>query len=167
MPTPEEFMREAVKDAAHSAEQGLGKPFGSVVVRNGEIIGRGSNIVYGSGDPTDHAEIRAMRQAGKALGRLTLEGCELYATGQPCLMCLGTAFLLQVPVLYYANSYADAEALGYAGGSSALSLARALGSAQPGFDGDFHSSEAMRVVRLQIPEARDLYRRWREAGRTL
>lgn len=167
MPTPEDFMREAVKDAAHSADQGLGKPFGSVVVHNGTIIGRGSNIVYGSGDPTDHAEIRAMREASKALGRLTLENCELYATGQPCLMCLGAAFLMQVPVVYYANSYADAEALGYAGGSSALSLARALGSAQQDFDGNFHSSPAMRVVRLQIPEAQALYHRWQNAGRSL
>lgn len=167
MPTPEDFMREAVREAAITAEQGLGKPFGSVVVHANNIVGRGGNIVFNSGDPTDHAEIRALREACKTLGRVSLEDCELYASGQPCLMCLGTAFLLRIPVLYYANSYADAETLGYAGGSASLSMARALGSPQKQFDGNFHGSPAMRVVRLPVPEAADLYRRWREAGKTL
>ena len=167
MATPEEFMLEAVREAALAADKGQGKPFGSVVVHNGAVIGRGSNIVFETGDATDHAEIRALRQAGKALGRMSLEDCELYATGQPCLMCLGAAFLMKVPVLFYANSYADAAALGYGGGAAALSLARALGSGQTDFDGDFRSSPAMKVIRLQIPEAEDLYRRWKEADRSL
>ena len=167
MSTPEYFMREAVKEAAKAADNGLGKPFGSVVTHNGSMVGLGSNTVFASGDPTDHAEIRALRQACKTLGRLSLEDCELYASGQPCLMCLGTAFLLRVPVLYYANSYADAEALGYAGGNASLHLARALGSPQKDFGGDFVSTPAMRVVRLQIPEAEELFRRWKEAGKSL
>jgi tRNA(Arg) A34 adenosine deaminase TadA len=167
MATHEDFMREAVREAAKAADNGLGKPFGAVVTRDGIIVGRGSNIIFSSGDPTDHAEIRALREACKTLGRASLEDCELHASGQPCLMCLGTAFLLRIPAIYYANSYADAEALGYKGGSGALSMARALGSAQEGFDGNFRDTPAMRIIRLPIPEAQDLYRRWKEAGKSL
>ena len=163
----EDFMREAVKEAARAADNGLGKPFGAVVSHNGIIVGRGNNITFSSGDPTDHAEIRAMRDACATLGRMSLEDCELYATGQPCLMCVGTAFLLRVPVLCYANSYADAEALGYRGGEASLHMARALGSSQEGFDGNFAGTAVMRIMRLQIPEAEDLYSRWQEAGKFL
>lgn len=167
MPDSHDFMREAITEARRTMEQGKGKPFGAVVVHGGVIVGRGANIIFRTGDPTDHAEIRAMREAAKTLGRPSLEGCDLYATGQPCLMCLGTAFLLRVPRLYYANSYKEAEAYGYKGGSAACSLAEALGAELERFDGDFRTSPNMEIVRLRLPEAEDLYRAWRESGRSL
>ena len=160
-------MLEAVKEAEITMARGTGKPFGAVVTRNGEIIGRGANIIFETKDPTDHAEIRALREAAHTLGRMTLEDCELYATGQPCLMCLGTAFLMRIPRLYYANSYQDAEKYGYKGGSAALSLAQTLGSGQEEFDGEFKQSPAMEIVRLPMPEAEELYKKWHEDGKEL
>ncbi len=167
MRSPEHFMREAVREAARGADNGLGKPFGAVVAHGGEIVGRGCNSVFRTGDPSEHAEMAAMRDACKTLGRTVLNDCELYATGQPCLMCLGAIFTLQVPTLYYANSYADAEALGYAGGGAATSLGRALGFARGAFGGDFVSGPALAVIRLPLPEALDLYARWKAQGKTL
>ena len=167
MLTPQQCMQEAVQEARSASAAGKGKPFGAVVVRGGEIVGRGANLVFATGDPTDHAELLALRQAAQKLGRMTLEDCEIHATGQPCLMCLGAIFLLRVPRLYYANSYRDAEALGYKGGGAALSLAKTLGSPQPGFDGDFHPSPALEVVRLTLPETEQLYRDWAAKGRSL
>lgn len=167
MTNPVDFMREAVKEARLTMDRGLGKPFGAVVVYDGVIVGRGANVIFQTSDPTDHAEIRALREAAKTLSRMSLEGCELYATGQPCLMCLGTAFLLRIRRLYYANSYNDAENYGYKGGSAALSLAAALGGVQDRFDGDFRSSPDMEVVRLPLPEAEALYLAWRGSGRSL
>ena len=167
MSSPLSFMHEAVREARQTMTRGLGKPFGAVVVRDGVIVGRGANVIFQSQDPTDHAEIRALREAAKALGRISLEDCDLYATGQPCLMCLGTAFLMRIPKLYYANSYKDAEALGYKGGTAALSLVRTLGGEQNLFDGDFRTSPGMEVVRLQLHEAEELYRVWQANGHSL
>ena len=167
MDSPEYFMREAVAEAAYSAARGYGKPFGAVVVRNGEIIGRGYNDVFRSNDPSAHAELNAIREACKKLGQITLHNCELYATGQPCLMCLAAIFLAQLPVLYYANSYTDAEALGYFGGKGVACMACALGLAADNFSGDFVSSRALTVTRLPLPEALDLYTQWKDQGKSL
>jgi len=163
----EHFMREAVAEAEYSASRGYGKPFGAIVARNGEIIGRGYNDVFRSKDPSGHAELNAMREACKRLEQPVLRDCELYATGQPCLMCLSAMFLAQLPVLCYANSYADAEALGYHGSKGVLHMARTLGLADSAFTGDFVSSPALAVIRLPLPEALDLYVKWKEQGKTL
>ena len=166
MNTPEYYMLEAVKEAKASADAGHGKPFGAVVVKNGEIIGRGANRVFQTGDPSEHAELAAMREACKKLGQLSLAGCELYATGQPCLMCLGAIFTTQLPVLYYANTYEDAEKLGYTGGGATESLAQTLGYAGA-FSGNFGSSPALKVILLPLPEASDLFTAWAAKGRSL
>jgi tRNA(adenine34) deaminase len=88
MTAAEEFMREALALAAAAAAAGE-VPVGAVVVKDGEIIGRGYNRPITSSDPTAHAEIVALREACAFLGNYRLTGCELYVTLEPCAMCVG------------------------------------------------------------------------------
>jgi tRNA(adenine34) deaminase len=86
--SPETFMREALRLAAEAAAAGE-VPVGAVIVRDGRIIGRGSNRPVTTSDPTAHAEIVALREAAQAAGNYRLPGCELYVTLEPCAMCVG------------------------------------------------------------------------------
>lgn len=84
----EYFMREALSLAR--AAECLGEvPVGAIVVKNGEIVGRGFNSPIGEHDPTQHAEIAALRDACQKLGNYRIPGCELYVTLEPCAMCAG------------------------------------------------------------------------------
>jgi guanine deaminase len=109
----EHFMREAIQEAESGLRQGRGGPFGCVVVRRGEIIARASNAVTSSNDPTAHAEILAIRHACHALGRHSLEDCELYTSCEPCPMCLAAIYWARLPRVFYANTRADAAAIGF------------------------------------------------------
>lgn len=82
------FMREALGLASEAAAAGE-VPVGAVVVKDGEIIGRGYNKPITTSDPTAHAEIIALREAARSLGNYRLTGCELYVTLEPCAMCVG------------------------------------------------------------------------------
>ena len=84
----EHYMREALALAKHAGEQGE-VPVGAVVVRDGEIIGRGFNQPISARDPTAHAEVIAMRNAARQIGNYRLVGCDLYVTLEPCSMCAG------------------------------------------------------------------------------
>ena len=108
----EYFMREAIS-LARSAEC-LGEvPVGAVLVRDNEIIGRGFNSPIGDSDPTAHAEIDAIRAACRILGSFHLDGCTLYASSEPCPMCLSAAYWARVSRIVFANSRAEAAAIGF------------------------------------------------------
>jgi len=109
----EAFMREAIRLAFAGMRRGRGGPFGAVIVRRGEIIARGMNSVIGRNDPTAHAEIMAIRQACRRLGTFKLTGVELYTSCEPCPMCLAAVYWARIPRLYYANTRADAAAIGF------------------------------------------------------
>lgn len=111
--TPEIFMREAIKEAEAGLRGGRGGPFGCVIVRQGEIIARGNNRVTSTNDPTAHAEVTAIREACRALQRFSLEDCELYTSCEPCPMCLAAIYWAHLPRVYYANTRADAAAIGF------------------------------------------------------
>jgi len=81
-------MREALTLASEAAGNGE-VPVGAVVVKDGEVIGRGANRPISAADPTAHAEIVALREAATRLGNYRLTGCELYVTLEPCAMCVG------------------------------------------------------------------------------
>lgn len=89
------FMEEALKEAQNAADI-MEVPIGAVVVRNGEIIGRGYNLTESNNDPTMHAEIIAIREATKSIGYSRLYGCELYVTCEPCTMCAGAIVLARI-----------------------------------------------------------------------
>jgi tRNA(adenine34) deaminase len=94
------FMQEALVEASTAARLGE-VPVGAVVVKDGEIIGRGHNLRETSNDPTTHAEMIAIRQAAANLGSWRLIDCTLYVTLEPCVMCMGAIILARVPRLVY------------------------------------------------------------------
>jgi tRNA(Arg) A34 adenosine deaminase TadA len=107
------FMREAVQLAEQGMRSGRGGPFGCVVVRRGEVVGRGSNRVTSTNDPTAHAEVVAIRDACTALNTFQLTDCELYTSCEPCPMCLSAIYWARIPHVYYGNTRADAAAIGF------------------------------------------------------
>jgi guanine deaminase len=109
----DKFMREAIKEAEAGMRGGRGGPFGCVIVRRGEIIARGNNRVTSTNDPTAHAEVTAIREACAKLETFSLEDCELYTSCEPCPMCLAAVYWARIPKLYYANTRADAAAIGF------------------------------------------------------
>jgi tRNA(Arg) A34 adenosine deaminase TadA len=106
-------MREAIRLARQMMLRGQGGPFGSVIVRGGAIVGRGWNQVPSTHDPTAHAEVVAIRDACRRLGTFRLEDCELYASCEPCPMCLGAIYWARLGGVYYAATRADAAAAGF------------------------------------------------------
>jgi tRNA(Arg) A34 adenosine deaminase TadA len=83
------------------------------VVRAGQVVGKGSNQVTSTNDPTAHAEMVAIREACKALETFQLADCTLYASCEPCPMCLSAIYWARIPTVYYANTRADAAAIGF------------------------------------------------------
>jgi tRNA(Arg) A34 adenosine deaminase TadA len=94
-------------------EAGEGGPFGAVIVKDGEIVGRGWNRVTSANDPTAHAEVMAIRDACRGLGTFKLEGCEIYASCEPCPMCLAAIYWARLDRLYFAASHDDAREAGF------------------------------------------------------
>jgi len=111
--TDEEFMREAIALAREGCRGGRGGPFGAVIVLGGEVVGRGCNRVLESKDPTAHAEVVAIRDAARALGRFHLDGCRLYTSCEPCPMCLGAIYWARLDRVFFANTRADAARIGF------------------------------------------------------
>jgi tRNA(adenine34) deaminase len=101
--TDEIFMQHALTLARQAAEAGE-VPVGAVVVKDGEIIGRGSNAPILKHDPTAHAEIQALRDAAQRLGNYRLPGCTLYVTLEPCAMCSGAIQHARIARLVYGAS---------------------------------------------------------------
>ncbi len=107
------FMLEAIKEAKKGIEHGDGGPFGSVVVKDGKIIGRGHNNVVSHNDPTAHGEICAIRDACKNIDSFSLKGCELYTTAEPCPMCLAAILWARIDKLYYGCNVDDTANIGF------------------------------------------------------
>lgn len=106
-------MLEAIKKAEENIITGKGGPFGAVVVRDGKIISAVGNCVTSTNDPTAHAEVVAIREACKTLDTFDLSGCEIYASCEPCPMCLGAIMWARIDKLYYAANRIDASRAGF------------------------------------------------------
>lgn len=111
--THESYMREAFQEAFQGVNANQGGPFGAVIVLNDTIIGRGCNQVTSSNDPTAHAEVVAIREACKALETFHLTGAVLYATCEPCPMCLSAIYWADIKTVYYAADRHDAARIGF------------------------------------------------------
>jgi tRNA(Arg) A34 adenosine deaminase TadA len=109
----EKFLREAIQLSKEKMEAGEGGPFGAVIVKDGKIIGRGWNRVTSANDPTAHAEVEAIREACSVLETFSLEGCEIYASCEPCPMCLSAIYWARLDALYFAGSHTDAADAGF------------------------------------------------------
>ena len=107
------YMEIAKELADQNLKNNAGGPFGACIVKNNEIIGRGSNNVLSNNDPTAHAEIMAIREASKNVGSYDLSGCEIYTTCYPCPMCLSAIIWANIDKVYYGNTKEDAANLGF------------------------------------------------------
>ncbi len=111
--TNEEIINLGIKKARETMKQNIGGPFGAVIVKNNEIISIASNHVLANNDPTAHAEIEAIREACRKLKTYDLSGCELYATGYPCPMCLSAIIWANIKTVYVCGLPIDAEKIGF------------------------------------------------------
>jgi len=144
----EDLMRRAIALGAARMRAGEGGPFGAVIVRDGRVIAEGSNKVTSSNDPTAHAEITAIRAACQALGSFSLEGCEIYSSCEPCPMCLGAIYWARLGALYFANTRADAAAVGFDDDHIYREIPKPL------------SQREIPTLRMRLPEAKELFDEW-------
>ena len=145
----EMFMRRAVALSCQGVAEG-GGPFGAVVVRDGIIIGEGRNKVVPGADPTQHAEIVAIRAACAALGTHDLSGAVLYTSCEPCPMCLSATWWARISEVVYGNDRADAAAIGFDDAAIYEEVARPL------------HARTLPIRRLLGEEAISAFRLWQE-----
>jgi len=107
------FMAMALDEARFGIAHGHGGPFGAVIVKNDQVIGKGHNQVIKNGDPTCHGEIMAIHDACKTLGTFDLSGSVIYTTGEPCPMCLGAILWANIGTVYYGCNVLDTEKIGF------------------------------------------------------
>jgi tRNA(Arg) A34 adenosine deaminase TadA len=112
MNTHEDYMKIAAGLAEKNVRKG-GGPFSALVVKDGEVVATGCNRVTNKHDPTAHAEVEAIRKATKKLGTYDLSGCTIYASCEPCPMCLGAIYWARLDNLYFGNTRQDAAAIGF------------------------------------------------------
>ena len=106
-------MMEAIALSHAGVHANEGGPFGCVIVKGDEIVGRGNNRVTSSNDRTAHAEVVAIRDACKNLQTFQLDDCEVYTSCEPCPMCLGAIYWARPKVIYFANNRQDAADIGF------------------------------------------------------
>ncbi len=142
------FMRRAAGLAAEGMAGGQGGPFGAVIVRDGAILGKGCNRVIASADPTAHAEVEAIRAACAKLGTFDLSGSDIYASCEPCPMCLGAILWARIGRIFYACNRGDAARIGFDDDQFYRELAL-----DP-------ADRAVPLVRLEVDEARAVFDAW-------
>jgi len=106
-------MRRSIELSRLGMNRGDGGPFGAVIVRAGAIIAEGWNSLIATNDPTAHSEIVAIRAASRLLGTFRLSGCDLYASSEPCPMCLSAVYWARMERIFYGNTVSDAAAIGF------------------------------------------------------
>ena len=108
-----EVMELAINEAKETMNKDMGGPFGAAIVKDGKVISVASNTVLADHDPTAHAEVNAIRKAGKKLKTHDLSDCTLYATGYPCPMCLSAIIWANIKEVYYGTDLEAAEEIGF------------------------------------------------------
>ncbi|MBP9996240.1 MAG: nucleoside deaminase [Lachnospiraceae bacterium] len=106
-------MKMAVEQAQEGIHNGHGGPFGSIIVKDGKIIGRGHNMVLKNTDSTAHGEVVAIRNAEQEINSYDLTGAEIYTTGEPCPMCLAACMWANISKVYYGCTIDDNEKIGF------------------------------------------------------
>jgi tRNA(Arg) A34 adenosine deaminase TadA len=150
--TPEALDRQLLLRAVELSRQGMhrgaGGPFGAVIARDGKIVGEGYNRVTSANDPSAHAEVEAIRTACRHLGSFELRGCTIYASCEPCPMCLGAIYWARLDRLVYANTSADAAAIHFDDAELHAQLSRPL------------NQQKLPSVHIALSEARSVFEEW-------
>ncbi len=146
---PDDLMRRAIALADENVRAGRGGPFGAVVARDGLVVAEGTNLVTSTNDPTAHAEVVAIRNACRALVTFRLAGYELYASCEPCPMCLGAVYWARLDRLCFAAGRADAETAGFDDSHIYRELGVPLGA------------RGIPTTRMLMEEGRVVLERWR------
>jgi len=147
-----EFLQQAIELAKQGIEKGVGGPFGCIIVRDGEVVGKGSNQVTSTNDPTAHAEVVAIRDACRHLGNYQLTDCDVYTSCEPCPMCLGALYWARPRRVIYASTRDEAAEAGFDDAFIYLEINVAAGERNIPFD---HQS---------LEEAAALFGLWKEKG---
>jgi guanine deaminase len=144
------FMSRAIQLSIENVVSGLGGPFGAVIVRDSRIIAEGVNRVTSTNDPTAHAEVVAIREACGKLGFFELKGCELYASCEPCPMCLGAIYWARLARIYFGAFAADASRIGFDDSAIYYEFARP------------HSERSVPMAQVMREQALTAFRVWNE-----
>ena len=147
MHNDEYYLNRAVELAARNVAEG-GRPFGAVLVKNDHVLVEAVNSIHLSHDPTAHAELLAIRSASQQLGT-RLDGCVIYASGQPCPMCLGAMYLFGVSRVVYAATNQQAEPFGLSTAAIYQQMALPL------------SDQQLPVRHLPQPAMTAIYQNWK------
>lgn len=147
-----DFLNQAIELARANVVMG-GRPFGAVVARDGVALATGVNEITTTNDPTAHAELLALREAGRRLGSPDLGGCVVYASGHPCPMCLAAMHLSGIREVVYAYSNEDGAPYGLSTAAVYEKMAKPLAA----------QSLAIRHVPVRQPGHPDLYAQWQHA----
>jgi len=150
MSTSDHFLRAAIELAYANIERGA-RPFGAVVVKNGEILATGVNDVIGTNDPTAHAELLAIRAASQKLGSPNLAGCAVFASGHPCPMCMAAMRLAGITEIAYAYSNEDGAPYGLSTAAIYADLAKPF------------PEQSMKITYrpVRLESRMDLYEAWK------
>ena len=141
-------MRRAIALSREKMAEGAGGPFGAVIVKDGRIIAEGYNQVTSQNDPTAHAEVVAIRAACAALGSFSLRGAEIYASCEPCPMCLAAIYWARIDRIFYGNDRRDAARIGFDDDFLYRELALSL------------QARNLPITRLLADEARAIFDAW-------
>ena len=136
----QKFLQMAVDESRFSVEQGS-SPFGAVIVKDGKVISKAHNTVVPSNDATAHAEVNAIRMAGRVLGTFDLSNCTLYTSCEPCPMCLNAAKWANIKEIYYAADRNDADQIGFR-------------------DRVFYEETTVELKRILLSEATEVMQQW-------
>lgn len=145
-----EFLRQTLVLAQANAEAG-GRPFGAVLVRDGEVVATGVNEIIATNDPTSHAEMNAIRSASRRLGSPDLRGCTVYASGHPCPMCMAAMRMAGVGEVVFAYSNDDGAPFGLSTAAIYAELAKPFAE----------QSMTIRHVPVRLESQPDLYADWK------
>lgn len=143
-------MAEAARISRECMNAGAGGPFGATVVKNGAVIGRGWNQVTTVSDPTAHAEVMAIRDACARIGSHDLSGAVIYASCEPCPMCLSAIYWARLDRIYYANTRDDAARIGFDDAEIYEEVGKAIGDRK------------IPMIRLEDEEAARAFAEWRD-----
>lgn len=147
MSVHDNYLQHAIALATANVENG-GRPFGALIVCRGDIVARAVNTLHQNGDPTAHAELNAIRDVSQRLGSQVLSECIIYASGQPCPMCLSAIYLTGIREVYFANSNRDGETFRLSTAAIYHQLSQPL------------ETQSLPIHHSPQPEGLALYQRW-------